>query len=120
MAKNSNSSKASGGAAVSGGAVRSSDSSEPSGKGDEPKPKAPPDERPREEQPPEGAKASSADASKDSSKEKGKAPFTVAKGKSVSSRRGILGPGDEVSARDFAAGAARLDELVDAGVLVKA
>ncbi|MEC7520165.1 MAG: hypothetical protein VYE22_09890 [Myxococcota bacterium] len=116
MAKNSNSSKASGGAAVSGGAVRSSDSSEPSGKGDEPKPKAPPDERLPEEQPREGAKAS-ADGSE---KGKTKAPFTVAKGKSVSSRRGILGPGDEVSARDFAAGAERLDELVDAGVLVKA
>lgn len=105
MAKNSNSSKASGGAAVSGGAVSKVDEVD-----DEPKSPA------KEQAPQEGEKPST----KNDPKGKAQAPFTVAKGKSVSSRRGILGPGDEVSARDFAAGAERLDELVDAGVLVKA
>jgi hypothetical protein len=46
-------------------------------------------------------------------------PFTIAPGKSVTSKRGIRGPGDEVRATDFRGGEERLAQLVAAGVVIK-
>lgn len=45
--------------------------------------------------------------------------YAVAKGKSLTSKRGLLGPGAEVSARDFGGGQERLDALVDAGAVTR-
>ena len=42
----------------------------------------------------------------------------VAAGKAVTSKRGLLTDGADVSARDFNNGAADLDKLVEAGVVV--
>ena len=43
--------------------------------------------------------------------------FLVVKGKAITTKRGILGPGEEVTAKDFHAGEQRLRELVEAGVV---
>ena len=45
--------------------------------------------------------------------------FEVAEGHSVTSQRGILGPGTTVSARDFSGGDERLNELAKSGTLVR-
>ncbi|MFW6031053.1 MAG: hypothetical protein ACOC9T_00560, partial [Myxococcota bacterium] len=50
---------------------------------------------------------------------KPKPPYTVAKGKSITTRRGILDEGAEVRPDDFRAGQQRLDALVKRGVVVK-
>jgi hypothetical protein len=44
--------------------------------------------------------------------------YVVAEGRSITSQRGILGPGETVSPKDFG-GQERLDELVKAGTLVR-
>lgn len=43
----------------------------------------------------------------------------VAEGKSITSQRGILGPGTAVSEKDVSGGKERLDELAKAGTLVR-
>lgn len=43
----------------------------------------------------------------------------VAPGRSVTSLRGLLGPGTVVSARDFACGEESLQALIDCGAVVK-
>lgn len=45
--------------------------------------------------------------------------YRIATGKALTSLRGILGPGERVSARDFAGGQSNLDELVAKGHVVK-
>jgi len=45
--------------------------------------------------------------------------YQIAPGKALTSLRGILGPGERVSARDFAGGQPNLDELVAKGHVVK-
>lgn len=47
-------------------------------------------------------------------------PFSVASGKSITSRRGILAPGDEIKADDLAGGKEALDAFVKSGHVVKA
>lgn len=47
-------------------------------------------------------------------------PFSVASGKSITSRRGILAPGDEIKADDLAGGKDALDAFVKSGHVVKA
>lgn len=47
-------------------------------------------------------------------------PFSVASGKSITSRRGILAPGDEIKAEDLAGGKETLDKFVKSGHVVKA
>lgn len=48
-----------------------------------------------------------------------KAPYTVAMGKGVTTKRGILGDGDEVTAKDFEGGMDTLKDLVKKGVIDK-
>ncbi|MBL9108082.1 MAG: hypothetical protein JNM74_02380 [Myxococcales bacterium] len=51
---------------------------------------------------------------------KAKVPvYKVARGKSVTSRRGILSAGAEVSARDFGGGERSIEDLANAGVIVR-
>ncbi len=47
-------------------------------------------------------------------------PYTVAKGKSITSKRGILADGAGVTAKDLAGGEEALETLVDAGYVIKA
>jgi hypothetical protein len=47
-------------------------------------------------------------------------PFSVAKGKAITSKRGILSNGAEVSAEDLGGGKTALDALVKSGHIVKA
>lgn len=65
--------------------------------------------------------ADKADPAKEQPKkaDKPKPPYAVAQGKSVTTKRGLLGPGEEVTARDFPGGVERLRELAEAGVVVK-
>lgn len=49
----------------------------------------------------------------------GEGEYVVAEGKSVTSQRGILGPGTTVSPKDFAAGQEGLDAHLAAGTLVR-
>jgi hypothetical protein len=44
----------------------------------------------------------------------------VASGKSITSRRGILAPGDEIKAEDLSGGKESLDKFVKSGHVVKA
>jgi hypothetical protein len=50
---------------------------------------------------------------------KPKAPYVVAKGRSLTCRRGVLGPGEEIKASDVANGQAQIDHLVKSGYVVK-
>jgi hypothetical protein len=47
-------------------------------------------------------------------------PHSVASGKSITSRRGILAPGDEIKAEDLSGGKESLDKFVKSGHVVKA
>ena len=71
----------------------------------------------------EGGSAQTADAKPSAAEKqetaKQKPAYVVAKGKSVTSLRGILGPETEVSAKDFPGGEERLRELAEKGVVVK-
>ena len=49
-----------------------------------------------------------------------RAPYSVAKGKAITSKRGILSEGDEVKASYFVGGKETLNALVDHGYVVKA
>jgi len=50
---------------------------------------------------------------------KSKAPYVVAKGKALTCRRGVLGPGDEIKVSDVSDGQAGLERLVKSGHVVK-
>lgn len=54
----------------------------------------------------------------DANKAEATSGYFVAEGRSITTKRGTLGPGEHVEERDFAAGQERLDELVKAGTLV--
>jgi hypothetical protein len=45
--------------------------------------------------------------------------YTVPEGKSISSKRGVIGPGQVIEARDVPNGQATLDDLYAAGLLIK-
>jgi hypothetical protein len=47
------------------------------------------------------------------------AGYSIAPGKSLTCKRGVLGPGESVEARDFHGGQANLDELVSSGYVLK-
>ena len=59
------------------------------------------------------------EAMADTKKDSPKPPYVVAKGRSVTSTRGILAEGAEVKASDFPGGEDRLAELRKAGVVEK-
>ena len=48
-----------------------------------------------------------------------KPPFSVAKGKSITSKRGILADGDEIKAKDLAGGQDAIDAFVQSGHIDK-
>lgn len=108
----------------SGGAVRADSSSSDPSKSDgsttteaEPAPRDTKSAKAPASDKPAGDDAKAAKAAADKPK---KPRYAVAKGKSITSKRGILGPGDEVRVTDLSGGKERLDELAKAGVVVKA
>jgi hypothetical protein len=56
----------------------------------------------------------------DEATEEKKPPFSVAPGKAITSKRGILSEGDEVKAEDFPTGDKALKAFVKSGHIVKA
>lgn len=48
------------------------------------------------------------------------APFTIAEGKALTSKKGILGPGDEVKPEYLPGGQDTIDKFVKSGHIVKA
>ncbi len=53
-------------------------------------------------------------------KEVKKFPYSMAPGKSITSRRGIVGPGEEVRAEWFVGGKDTIEKCVKSGHIVKA
>jgi len=64
------------------------------------------------------AAAAAAERTEEEAKVK-KPPFEIAKGKSLTSKRGILGPGKEVKAEDLAGGKDAIAAFVKSGHIVK-
>lgn len=49
-----------------------------------------------------------------------KPPYSIAEGKALTSKKGILGPGMEVTAEHLSGGKAAIDKFVKSGYIVKA
>ena len=62
-----------------------------------------------------GLKAEKKEAYEAKAKEGKKPPFSVAAGKAITSKRGILSDGDEIKADDLAGGKEALDAFVKSG-----
>lgn len=78
------------------------------------------DKETTETKPAEKAETPKAEAKPKAAKDDRKAGYYVAEGKSVTSKKGILGPGDgPVDAAYFGGGADTVKRLADAGTLVK-
>lgn len=61
-----------------------------------------------------------ADAEAEKAKEKGKKyPYAVAKGKSITTKQGVIGPGDEIKAEWLPMGKDALDQLVKSKYVIK-
>ena len=48
-----------------------------------------------------------------------KAPFTIAEGKSITTKRGILGPDEEIKAADLSGGQTAVNAFVKSGHIIK-
>jgi len=56
---------------------------------------------------------------KAAAKKKKKPPFTIAAGKSITTKRGILADGDEIKAADLAGGSKSINDFVESGHIDK-
>lgn len=75
--------------------------------------------KPAEEPAPEPteAKEPASEPKRKAKKSKGGGEYRVPKGKAITTRRGIRGEGEVITARDVSGGREKLDALVDAGLL---
>lgn len=58
-------------------------------------------------------------ATAEKAKPKKKPPFTVAKGKSITTKRGILADGEEIKAEDLGGGQESINDFVNSGMIDK-
>ena len=58
-------------------------------------------------------------ADEKAAKKKKKPPFTIAAGKSITTKRGILADGDEIKAADLAGGSKAINDFVETGHIDK-
>lgn len=68
----------------------------------------------------DAARASATPSAVKPAAEAKKPPYSIAMGKAITSRRGILANGDEITPEDLAGGTKALDTFVESGHIVKA